>query len=530
VQLTHLSTPPKTVLLVIGLYIVLTGCMHQGAVPVLPPDPHVRQILHTYTHLASEFESKATSRLIALSYVNRAIAEEVATLIEPSPIGLELALSRAQLASRVAGLIAPVIVEESWDGQTYALRARFTLNLSTITPFLHQLRRDPYQIALLQNIQQRTTELLEDITRVKQRWAATGNYTTKMTLQQDYTGKSYALQALYWQREGLTAINMRDYTTALLALIVYGELVPGDTSAYYFRALAHQGLGHPQQAVEELSAAIRLHPNEPVYHLRRAQIYHALDSPIQALQDASIAIDLAPHLSLAYVTRGAIYAKAGDYQPAIQDYTQAIMFDPHDPQSYHQRGQVYIALGDYGGAIADFTQVISRQPQDTSTLYERGKAYASLGRQQEAINDYTAAIQCQSDFPEAYLHRGIAYHALGNPEDALTDLWHAIAGNPQLVDTYFYLGRLYVDLGDQQQALVNFSRAARVGSVLFIRQVQQRLKDIGYDPGVGTGVLDTSTANVLRQYQSNQGIPVTGSLGEPTLRALLLFLPPWQSP
>lgn len=53
VQLTHLSTPPKTVLLVIGLYILLTGCMYQGAVPVLPPDPHVRQILHIYTPLVS---------------------------------------------------------------------------------------------------------------------------------------------------------------------------------------------------------------------------------------------------------------------------------------------------------------------------------------------------------------------------------------------------------------------------------------------------------------------------------------------
>jgi tetratricopeptide (TPR) repeat protein len=497
---------------------------------VLPPDPHDQQIIHTHTYLASEFESKATSRLIALAHVNRAMADEVAILIASSPLGVALALSQEQLASRVAGVIAPVIVEESWDGQTYALRARFTLNLSTITPFLHQLRGDPYQIALLQNMQQRTTERLEDTTRVKKHWAATGNYTTKMTLQQEYAGTSSALQTLYWHREGLTAINRRDYTTALLALTVYGELVPGDVSAYYFRALAHQGLGHPQQALEELSTAIRLHPHEPMYHLRRAQIYQALDRPKQALQEASIAIDLAPQLSLAYATRGTIYTHAGDHQHAIQDYTQAIMFDPHDPQGYQQRGRVYVSLGDYGRAIADFTQVISRQPQDASTFYERGKAYASFGRPQEAIKDYTAAIQCQSDFPEAYLHRGIAYYALGNSAAALTDLWHAIAGNPQLADAYFYLGRLYSDLGDHQQAIVNFSQAARVGSVLFIRQVQQRLKDIGYDTGVGTGVLDTSTADVLRQYQSHQGLPVTGSLGEPTLRALLLFQSPWQSP
>ena len=531
VPLTCLFMPlAKAVALVIGLHVLLTGCIHPGAMPALPPDPNVRQITHAYTHFASEFESKATSRLIALSHISRAMAEEVATQIEPSPIGVELALSRAQLAGRVAGVIAPVIVEESWDGQTYALRARFTLNLSTITLFLNQLRRDQYHIVLLQNIQERTTELLEDISQVKKRWAATGNDATKMTLQQDYIEKSFALKTLYWQREGLTAMHLRDYTTALLALTVYGAFVPGDASAYYFRALAQQALGHPQQALEELSTAISLRPDEPMYYLRRAQIYHALDFPKQALQDASIAIDLAPQLSLAYITRGAIYTKAGHHPQALQDYTRAITLEPHDLQNYQQRGQVYSALGDHGRAVADFTQVITRQPQNANTFFARGTAYASLGRQQAAISDYTAAIRYQTAFPAAYLHRGIAYRALGNHEAALADLWHAIAGNPQLADAYFYLGHVYSDLGDHQQAITNFSRAARLGSVLFIRQVQQRLKDIGYDPGTGTGVLDIPTAEVLRQYQSKQGLPVTGSLGENTLRALLVFPSPWQSP
>jgi tetratricopeptide (TPR) repeat protein len=438
----------KAVTLVIGLHVLLTGCIRPGAVPVLPPDPNVRQITHAYTHFASEFESKATSRPIALSHISHAMAEEVATQIEPLPIGVELALSREQLASRVAGVITPVIVEESWDGQTYALRARFTLNLSTITLFLNQLRRDQYHITLLQNMQQRTTELLEDISQVKKRWATTGNYTAKMALQQDYIDKSFALKTLYWQREGLTAVNVRDYTTALLALAVYGAFVPGDASTYYFRAQAHQALGHPQQALEEISTAITLCPDEPVYYLRRAQIYHALDTPQQALQDASTAIDLAPQLSLAYATRGAIYTKAGHHQQAIQDFTQAITLAPRDPQNYEQRGQVYSALDDHGRAIADFTQVITRQPQNASAWYERGRAYASLGRQQAAISDYTAAIRCQTEFPEAYLHRGIAYYALGKHEDALADLWQAIAGNPQLADAYFYLGRLYSDLND----------------------------------------------------------------------------------
>ena len=48
--------------------------------------------------------------------------------------------------------------------------------------------------------------------------------------------------------------------------------------------------------------------------------------------------------------------------------------------------------------------------------------------------------------------------------------------------------------------------------------------------GLGLEYLDIPTAEVLRQYQSKQGLPVTGSLGENTLRALLVFPSPWQSP
>ena len=96
-----------------------------------------------------------------------------------------------------------------------------------------------------------------------------------MTLQQDYIEKGFALKTLYWQREGLTAMHVRDYTTALLALTVYGAFVPGDASAYYFRALAQQRSRSSTASLRRLSTAISLRPDEPMYYLRRAQIYHA---------------------------------------------------------------------------------------------------------------------------------------------------------------------------------------------------------------------------------------------------------------
>jgi TonB family protein len=52
------------------------------------------------------------------------------------------------------------------------------------------------------------------------------------------------------------------------------------------------------------------------------------------------------------------------------------------------------------------------------------------------------------------------------------------------------------------------------------RQVQERLRRAGYNPGAADGVPGPQTVTALRQYQTAQGLPVTGLLDEATRRAL----------
>lgn len=54
-----------------------------------------------------------------------------------------------------------------------------------------------------------------------------------------------------------------------------------------------------------------------------------------------------------------------------------------------------------------------------------------------------------------------------------------------------------------------------------IQQAQMHLKVAGFNPGRTDGVFDVKTADAVRQYQSANGIPVSGLLDEPTRRVLL---------
>jgi peptidoglycan hydrolase-like protein with peptidoglycan-binding domain len=58
-----------------------------------------------------------------------------------------------------------------------------------------------------------------------------------------------------------------------------------------------------------------------------------------------------------------------------------------------------------------------------------------------------------------------------------------------------------------------------------IRQVQERLKEAGFNPGPADGQLGPQTKDALKGYQKAQGLPQTGQLDEPTKDLLMAEKP-----
>jgi His-Xaa-Ser repeat protein HxsA len=53
-----------------------------------------------------------------------------------------------------------------------------------------------------------------------------------------------------------------------------------------------------------------------------------------------------------------------------------------------------------------------------------------------------------------------------------------------------------------------------------VRQVQERLQTVGYNPGTIDGTMGPQTEQALRWFQNAQGLRSTGDLDAPTLNAL----------
>jgi hypothetical protein len=74
-------------------------------------------------------------------------------------------------------------------------------------------------------------------------------------------------------------------------------------------------------------------------------------------------------------------------------------------------------------------------------------------------------------------------------------------------------GRLTVD-GAQAPS------QTRAGAAMSVREAQQRLLDLGYNVGTPDGAAGPRTTNAVRQFQRDQGIPVTGRIDAATTDAL----------
>lgn len=156
----------------------------------------------------------------------------------------------------------------------------------------------------------------------------------------------------------------------------------------------------------------------------------------EAIHDLTEALRFTPGLATVYYNRAILYRMKGDRDSAMDDYNDAIRLDPEDMPAYCNRGLLRVEWGWIEEALEDFEKAVSLAPNEFHPLCNRGNAYASLGRHEEAVEDFTGAIVLKPDEAYLYCNRGISYYRLGREERALKDLWKAMDMGSELAEKF----------------------------------------------------------------------------------------------
>ncbi|MBU6450141.1 MAG: caspase family protein [Cyanobacteria bacterium REEB67] len=98
-------------------------------------------------------------------------------------------------------------------------------------------------------------------------------------------------------------------------------------NTFFERAKRSYNSGQFDQALRELSQAIKLNPNRSDLYYWRSLSFSAIRQNGEALNDLNEAIRLDPESAVCYLNRGLIYSNEGKHEQAIADFDQALKYD-----------------------------------------------------------------------------------------------------------------------------------------------------------------------------------------------------------
>jgi tetratricopeptide (TPR) repeat protein len=143
---------------------------------------------------------------------------------------------------------------------------------------------------------------------------------------------------------------IQDFTTVI-------RLRPNAAEAYVERAEARLAQQDYQAAIADCGEALARDPMLALAYRLRGTAVRQTGHPQQAVEDLTRAVNLAPDES-SYFQRAATYQMLGQPTLAIADLDQVIALKPDDPQAYFARAQSRRALGDTAGANQDHRQAL----------------------------------------------------------------------------------------------------------------------------------------------------------------------------
>ena len=204
----------------------------------------------------------------------------------------------------------------------------------------------------------------------------------------------------------------------------------GEAAHHFSHGLDYAMEGNLDLAIESLTIAIRLDPNESSFYGARGSVYRTLGEVDLALLDLNVALTGDLNVAHHYFERSYVYEEIGNLEAAIADLSKAMELSPQDyniPSFEGRLARLKEALTQsqptaqpptyrrtkWDRNVLKYTEAINLNPHRSSNYKFRGNAYLKKGEFELALTDFDKAIELNPSSPSNYDHRAKAYTYLG---------------------------------------------------------------------------------------------------------------------
>ncbi|MDZ8108539.1 MAG: tetratricopeptide repeat protein [Nostoc sp. DedQUE12a] len=197
------------------------------------------------------------------------------------------------------------------------------------------------------------------------------------------------------------------------------------------------------KALEDLTQAIKLVPEEVEYLTVRGVTYCQMLRYQEALLDFKRVIELNPNYQSAILNRGILYRLMHRYDQALLDFNRAIELDPNDQWAMAHRGINYRYMQRYPESLEDLNCAIQLDPNNQWAIASRGDTYRCMQRYNEALQDFNRVIELDGSFQwtSGRGFRAFIYQRMHRYHEAQQDLDRAILLNRNYQDDWYLYGR-----------------------------------------------------------------------------------------
>ncbi len=316
-----------------------------------------------YTYKASEADSKISCRAIAINQLRSMLLDELGVYVESQELlktndvaGKTSQHFAENISTISAGITKLNVLGESWNGETFWMKAAITVDTTSIQESLNRISADHHKVKELADLKdnlraanQRLAELTKELNNQKEVGA-------RAVLTEKYSAKVNEISAANSMYNAKAKFELKEY----------------------------------RGAIEDFSKVIDLDPTNSIAYAYRGHCKVNLENYKGAIADFSKAVDLRPNFDAAYVDRGSAKLFSGDYKGAVADFTKALELNPTYAHAYNSRGEARLKLKDYRAAMNDFEAAIHCAPDYGFAYFGRGIAKNRLGFK-SACSDWSKA-------------------------------------------------------------------------------------------------------------------------------------------
>ncbi len=262
-----------------------------------------------------------------------------------------------------------------------------------------------------------------------------------------------------------------DTQTAINQLTGAIALTPNDANLYLLRGKAYMQEADGARALPDLTQAMTLDPTLVEAYVQRAITYRYQDDRVEAEKDLNEAIKLQPDRADVYALRGGVYRDNGEFEKSISDYDKAIDLDPNNPQWYEERATAYEWQGYLDNAVDDLNKAIALDPTSADYYARRGSDQRWREQFELGMSDFMQARALDPNNPAGFAGPVEIYLAvLDSGKDlldydldmALADATQAIALNPDDSNFLVDRGRVHSYRSEYEDAVNDFSASIKI--------------------------------------------------------------------